>query len=58
MREIAMEEAEINFDIRQGNEIKGSIVLDLDPGNYLFSIRIEDLNSNKLGIYRQEISVK
>ena len=58
MREVAMEEAEINFDINQGDKIKGSIVLDLNPGNYLFSIRIEDLNSNKLGIYRQEISVK
>ena len=44
-------------DIRE-SEINGQIRLNLVPGIYLLALRIEDMNSNRLGIFRKKFTIK
>jgi len=63
MREVNRNSQIVEFE--KGNKkafkkdklIKGNIKFDLDPGEYMLTLKIDDQNSDKLGIYVEEFSV-
>ncbi len=38
--------------------IKGNVKLDLDPGKYMLTLKIDDQNSDKLGVYVEKFVIK
>lgn len=44
-------------DMKEG-VVEGAIELSFVPGSYVLAMRIEDLYSNKMGIYRKKFSIK
>ncbi len=44
--------------LKKEKYIKGNIKFDIDPGEYMLTLRIDDQNSDKLGIYVEDFLVK
>ncbi len=64
MREVKRNSQLIEFEkpnqraFKKEKHIKGNITLNLEPGEYMLTLRIEDQNSDKLGIYVEDFLVK
>jgi len=64
MREVKRNSQIIEFEkankkaFKKDKHIKGNIKFDLDPGEYMLTLKIDDQNSDKLGIYVEDFEVK
>jgi len=64
MREVKRNSQIIEYEktnkksFKKDKYIKGNIKFDLDPGEYMLTLRIDDQNSDKLGIYVEDFLVK
>ena len=64
MREVKRNSQIVEFEktnkkaFKKDKHIKGNIKFDIEPGEYMLTVRIEDQNSDKLGIYVEEFLVK